>query len=344
VLSRGRLGFVRLEHRVRVVHFICNDVLASVDDRDAHLDASAMLGLDAYGSSSDDEAQEREPSPAPRAREARVDAPRPAAAQKPSFGNLPKPGGARRVVTIPAPALARALEDDDDSDSDDHAAKRARRAGANAEASGGKIGSLAAALPKPKRALGGGGGGLGGGGGGVMLDLGDDGEDSVARGHDEDEDEDEDEEAGPSAHAASMYAVDDDGEYVNRDAHVYAADAYAVSDDAEQTRANLSSGDFVDQALAAAAKVERERHGRDIEIMTISADDLRKAPQRPGAAIIQHEGALSNIHTTQTSATAKHKHQLTSLLHEAKVEESRILEAGLKANQTRATNRRKYGW
>ena len=147
-----------------------------------------------------------------------------------------------------------------------------------------------------------------------------------------------------SAHAASMYAVDDDGEYVNRDAHVYAADAYAVSDDAEQTRANLSSGDFVDQALAAAAKVERERHGRDIEIMTISADDLRKAPQRPGAAIIQHEGALSNIHTTQTSATAKHKHQLTSLLHEAKVEESRILEAGLKANQTRATNRRKYGW
>jgi hypothetical protein len=177
-----------------------------------------------------------------------------------------------------------------------------------------------------------------------MLELGDGGEDSVARGHDEDEDEDEDEEAGPSAHAASMYAVDDDGEYVNRDAHVYAADAYAVSDDAEQTRANLSSGDFVDQALAAAAKVERERHGRDIEIMTISADDLRKAPQRPGAAIIQHEGALSNIHTTQTSATAKHKHQLTSLLHEAKVEESRILEAGLKANQTRATNRRKYGW
>mgnify|MGYP001997031798 CR=1 FL=1 len=107
---------------------------------------------------------------------------------------------------------------------------------------------------------------------------------------------------------------------------------------------SLGSGDFVDQALAAAAKVERERHGRDIEIMTISADDLRKAPQRPGAAIIQHEGALSNIHTTQTSATAKHKHQLTSLLHEAKVEESRILEAGLKANQTRATNRRKYGW
>jgi len=303
-----------------------------------------MLGLDAYGSSSEDEAREPAPAPSPRARETRVDAPRPATAPKLSFGNLPKPGGARRVVTIPAPALARALEDDSDSDSDDRATKRARRSGAIAEAKDGTFGSLAAALPKPKRALGGGGGGLGGGGGGVMLDLGDSAEGDIARGYDDDEDEDGDDEAGPSVHAASMYAVDDNGEYVHQDAHVYALDAHTVDGGIEPSRADQNSGDFVDQALAAAAKVERERHGRDIEIMTIAADDLRKAPQRPGAAIIQPEGAFSNIQTTQASSTARHKHQLTSLLHEAKVEESRILEAGLKANQTRATNRRKYGW
>ena len=306
-----------------------------------------MLGLDAYGSSSEENEPTNNDAPAP----APAPAPaKPAPARRPAsaglnFSNLPKPGGSRRVVTIPAPALARAAAgDESDSDSDGYRAKRARGGEDGGESGAGRL-SLASALPKPKRAALGGSGGVlgGGGGGGAMLDVGG-GFDARERGA-LDEEAEEEEEAGPSAHASSLYAVDDDGEYVNPETRAYAASGYVEDDErSEHPVLDSKSSDFVDQALAAAAKIERERHGREIKIMTINAEDVRKVPKGPGAAIIAPEGQLQHLQTTQASATARYKHQLTSLVHEAKVEEARVLESGDKLNATRAQARRKYGW
>ena len=66
-----------------------------------------MLGLDAYGSSSEENEPTNNDAPAPAPAPAK-----PAPARRPAsaglnFGNLPKPGGSRRVVTIPR-ARARA--------------------------------------------------------------------------------------------------------------------------------------------------------------------------------------------------------------------------------------------
>ena len=308
--------------------------------------ARAMLGLDAYGSSSEEDEPTKDDAPAP----APAPAPeRPAPARRPAsaglnFSNLPKPGGSRRVVTIPAPALARAVEaDESDSDSDGYRAKRARGGEDGGVSGAGRV-SLASALPKPKRAALGGSGGVlgGGGGGGAMLDVGG-GFDALDRGA-VDEEVEEEEEAGPSVHASSLYAVDDAGEYVNPETRAYAASGYVEDDGREQPVFDSKSSDFVDQALAAAAKIERERHGREIKILTINADDVRKVPTGPGAAIIAPEGQLQHLQTTQASSTARYKHQLTSLVHEAKVEEARALESGDKLASTRAQARRKYGW
>ena len=137
------------------------------------------------------------------------------------------------------------------------------------ESGAGRV-SLASALPKPKRAALGGSGGVlgGGGGGGAMLDVGG-GFDARERGA-VDEEAEEEEEAGPSAHASSLYAVDDDGEYVNPETRAYAASGYVEDDErSEHPVLDSKSSDFVDQALAAAAKIERERHGREIKLSLI---------------------------------------------------------------------------
>jgi len=123
-----------------------------------------MLGLDAYGSSSDDDDTVVDP-PSARAEAIQAETTRKPSASpsKPLFGNLPRPGVAKRVVTIPAPALRAALDDDSESDSEDgRAVKRARAA----ESVRGRGGSLAEALPRPKLA------GSMGSGRGAALDLG----------------------------------------------------------------------------------------------------------------------------------------------------------------------------
>lgn len=321
-----------------------------------------MLGLDAYGSSSEDEDA---PVPVPVTETRNPPMPTTTATTTAktagvNFKALPRPSGgaaAKRVVRIPAPALANAaLLDTDSDDDDDDTRFGAAKGGANASAAahGGST-SLASALPKPKRAALGGGGGRalgGGGGGGAMLDLGSHGRadvgsaDGFGPGAGDDEDAEDDAPAGP--HAADAYAVDDEGRYVNQDAYAYAADAYAVGDDgrtlAEAEALDPQSGDFVDRALRAAAKEERERHGRDVEIVSISAEAVRSGPKSNTAPIAPVEGILQDVFSVQTSATARHKHQITSLLHEAKVSESRILESGQKLTQTRAAAKRKYGW
>lgn len=313
-----------------------------------------MLGLDAYGSSSDDEGPGADTIPAPEPAAARAPPAMPSKAttvraSDVTFSKLPP--AARRVVTIPAPALARALDDDSDSDSDDIMASKRRK---TAQTAGGSGASLTSALPKPKRAALGGGGTLGVGalgGGGAMLDLGTGGFGSRVNtdaNECDDQEEEEEEEAGP--HAAAMYAVGDDGEYVNPNA-AYAYDADAYDDDENGDGATMpanegaAQGSFVDQALAAAAKAEYERHGREIKITTLSAADLRKRPGHGKTApVLETDGMFQQVQATRASSTARNKHQITSLLHEAKVNEKQILEAGFKANATRATNRKRYGW
>jgi hypothetical protein len=312
-----------------------------------------MLGLDAYGSSSDDEGPGAEtetvpaPEPAARAPPA-MPSKATARASDVTFSKLPP--AARRVVTIPAPALARALDDDSDSDSDAIMASKRRK---TAQTAGGSGASLTSALPKPKRAALGGGGALGAGalgGGGAMLDLGTGGFGTRANAEANEcgDQEEEEEEAGP--HAAAMYAVGDDGEYVNPNA-AYAYDADAYDDDENGDGATMpanegaAQGSFVDQALAAAAKAEYERHGREIKITSLSAADLRKRPGHGKTApMLETEGMFQQVQATRASSTARNKHQITSLLHEAKVNEKQILEAGFKANATRAQNRKRYGW
>ena len=212
---------------------------------------------------------------------------------------------------------------------------------------------MTSALPKPKRAALGGGGALGAGalgGGGAMLDLGTGGFGTRANAEANEcgDQEEEEKEAGP--HAAAMYAVGDDGEYVNPNA-AYAYDADAYDDDENGDGATMpanegaAQGSFVDQALAAAAKAEYERHGREIKITTLSAADLRKRPGHGKTApMLETEGMFQQVQATRASSTARNKHQITSLLHEAKVNEKQILEAGFKANATRAQNRKRYGW
>ena len=312
-----------------------------------------MLGLDAYGSSSDDEGPGAEtetvpaPEPAARAPPA-MPSKATARASDVTFSKLPP--AARRVVTIPAPALARALDDDSDSDSDAIMASKRRK---TAQTAGGSGASLTSALPKPKRAALGGGGALGAGalgGGGAMLDLGTGGFGTRANAEANEcgDQEEEEEEAGP--HAAAMYAVGDDGEYVNPNA-AYAYDADAYDDDENGDGATMpanegaAQGSFVDQALAAAAKAEYERHGREIKITSLSAADLRKRPGHgKNAPVLETDGMFQQVQATRASSTARNKHQITSLLHEAKVNEKQILEAGFKANATRAQNRKRYGW
>ena len=312
-----------------------------------------MLGLDAYGSSSDDEGPGAEtetvpaPEPAARAPPA-MPSKATARASDVTFSKLPP--AARRVVTIPAPALARALDNDSDSDSDAIMASKRRK---TAQTAGGSGASLTSALPKPKRAALGGGGALGAGalgGGGAMLDLGTGGFGTRANAEANEcgDQEEEEEEAGP--HAAAMYAVGDDGEYVNPNA-AYAYDADAYDDDENGDGATMpanegaAQGSFVDQALAAAAKAEYERHGREIKITSLSAADLRKRPGHGKTApMLETEGMFQQVQATRASSTARNKHQITSLLHEAKVNEKQILEAGFKANATRAQNRKRYGW
>ena len=317
-----------------------------------------MLGLEGYGSSSDDDDDDNGVSahaapaaePAARARAVTTSLSREA-----TFSKLPP--AARRVVTIPAPALARALDDHSDSDSDDIMASKRRK---TAQTAGGSGASLMTALPKPKRAALGGGGALGAGalgGGGAMLDLGTSGFDARASAganglgggdDDDDGDEEEEEEAGP--HAAAMYAVGDDGEYVNpHAAYAYDAEEYEGQEDDIQAATpaddGAAQGSFVDQALAAAAKAEYERHGREIKITKLSAADLRKRPGHGKTApVLETEGIFQSFNSTRASSTARSKHQITSLLHEAKMNEKQIMEAGYKANATRAANRKRYGW
>ena len=303
-----------------------------------------MLGLDAYGSSSDDDDTVTDPPSARTAAnraETTRDAPEPSAPPaKPLFGNLPRPGVAKRVVRIPAPALRAALEDDSESDSEDgRAVKRARAA-----VVGGRGGSLAAALPKPKLA------GSTGSGRGAALDLDRpsmrvdraSGDALEANETDEEEEELSEEEAGP--HAADAYAVGDDGEYLHQEAFAHVGGG-ALDGETDDASVDLADGDsFVDRALAAAQKLERERHGREIRIQTISAADVRKAGRGVRASIMPVEGAFTNIHTVAGSSTARSKHQITSLLHDAKMAEQRILETGAKLKETRAAARQKYGW
>ena len=312
-----------------------------------------MLGLDAYGSSSDDEGPGAEtetvpaPEPAARAPPA-MPSKATARASDVTFSKLPP--AARRVVTIPAPALARALDDDSDSDSDAIMASKRRK---TAQTAGGSGASLTSALPKPKRAALGGGGALGAGalgGGGAMLDLGTGGFGTRANAEANEcgDQGEEEEEAGP--HAAAVYAVGDDGEYVNPNAaYAYHADAYDDDENGDgatmPANEGAAQGSFVDQALAAAAKAEYERHGREIKITTLSAADLRKRPGHGKTApMLETEGMFQQVQATRASSTARNKHQITSLLHEAKVNEKQILEAGFKANATRAQNRKRYGW
>ena len=136
----------------------------------------SMLGLEGYGSGSDDDSgaedgggrvtlvrhspsppPEPAPEPAPLDLTSRLPAPRVTTGSL--FASVPKPGntkgaaaedngGRRRVVTPkPAPAAAAALGPDSDDDDDDDAAKRRRTA-----PTGGA--GPRATLPKPKNALG----------------------------------------------------------------------------------------------------------------------------------------------------------------------------------------------
>ena len=320
-----------------------------------------MLGLDAYGSSSDEEdapipvaATRDPPRVTPVATTAKTATTGGGGGGGVNFKELPRPSGgtaAKRVVRIPAPALANAALLDTDSDDDDwFGGNGATKTGASAAAREGTT-SLASALPKPKRAALGGGALGGGGGGGAMLDLGNNARADIGSGAGfepaaGDEEDEEDALAGP--HAADAYAVDDEGQYVNQETYAYAADAYAVGDDgltrADAEELDPGSSDFVDRALRAAAKEERERHGRDVEIVSISAEAVRSGPKSNTAPIVPVEGILQDVFSVQTSSTARQKHQITSLLHEAKVQESRILESGQKLTQTRAAAKRKYGW
>ena len=211
-----------------------------------------MLGLEGYGSGSDDDSgaedgggrvtlvrhspsppPEPEPAPEPSPLDLTSRLPAPRVTTGSLFASVPKPGktkgaaaedngGRRRVVTLkPAPAAAAAAlgPDSDDDDDDDRAAKRRRTA-----PTGGA--GLRAALPKPKNALGAGGPagglelgaggapGLGAGGGGAQLDLGA----GDAAGHRA--------ATGPelsnlAPHPSRLYAVDESGAYA------YDADAQA---------------------------------------------------------------------------------------------------------------------
>jgi len=304
-----------------------------------------MLGLDAYGSSSSDDEDERTATthePPKTTTETKTGA-------KPngpvlSFSHLPAPASTsvnvirrqRFISTLPT------VSDSDDEDSDGSGVSRKRQKSAAAVGTSSVAASLRATLPKPTR------GGGRGASGGTMLELGSGWdverrkvyEDVRTGSGDVDEGDEEEAEVGPCA--ADAYAVGDDGEYVGGAAW----DAYAVGDDgltaAEHTAAATVSD--IDAMLAQAAKEEQERSGREVQIVTLSSHDVRRGPSTSSAPIVQMEGLLANVNTTKTSSTARHKHQLTSLLHEAKVEESRILEAGLKANQMRGQARRKYGW
>ena len=211
----------------------------------------SMLGLEGYGSGSDDDSggddgggrvtlvrhspsppPEPAPEPAPLDLTSRLPAPRVTTGSL--FASVPKPGktkgavaedngGRRRVVKLkpaPAAAAAAALAPDSDDDDDDRAAKRRKTA-----PTGGA--GLRAALPKPKNALGAGGpagglelgvgvaSGLGAGGGGAQLDLGA-GDTAGRRAA-----------AGPpepsnvAPHPSRLYAVDESGAYA------YDADAQA---------------------------------------------------------------------------------------------------------------------
>ena len=317
--SRGRHGvqFVTCERSVRAsaLEFVHKDATAATERR-ASLFVARQPCSDSTrtGPPAMTMARERGPSTAAaRARRATVDARRRRRASDVTFSKLPP--AARRVVTIPAPALARALGRRAIAIAMPSWAAKRRKTAQSERWSGA---SLTSALPKPKRAALGGGGALGAGalgGGGAMLDLGTGGFGRAStprarRGRGRGGGGG----GGTGAHAASMYAVGDDGEYVNPNAaYAYDADAY---DDDETTRwctmpANegAAQGSFVDQALAAAAKAEYERHGREIKITTLSAADLRKRPGHGKTApVLETEGMFQ-----QSKPRARARRRETSI-------------------------------
>ena len=278
-----------------------------------------MLGLEGYGSGSDDAsddddgggrvtliARDDPPAPAP----ARAPSPptRPDAPPAPRqpldfasklpppkvttgnlFASLPPPGasakGGKRVVQFRAPLKTSALAAADaaaDADADeDHSAKRRKTAPAQRA-------SLADLLPKPKAdaALGAGrasGGVLGGGvgeGGGATIDLGD----AAGPGPSSAAAAAADASApaqGPAMHPSQMYAVDETGGYTHAAHHQYQAWApYPEHPGSNPTATAGASGFDVDAALAAAMAEERARGGTGAGVREMNLDALR-AGARP---------------------------------------------------------------
>ena len=269
-----------------------------------------MLGLEGYGSGTDDDdddvgdnatrgrvtlltddappAEARAPSPPPSAKPA--EAPNFAAALPPPkvttgslFASLAAPGagakGAKRVVAFRPPLKTDALGEDSDEDEEDEEKARVekmRRGGG-----GGAPPSLASLLPKPVNVSrngagnGGvlGGGGAFGGGGGTVVDLG---ETLAARERDEDDaNELDDVAAGPAPHPSRAYATDERGEYLyassSRD-HDYGH----ASSHGDLPRSSATASVFdVDDALAAALAAERARGNGGFAVRETNMASLR---------------------------------------------------------------------
>ena len=272
-----------------------------------------MLGLEGYGSGTDDDEDDvgdnatrgrvtlltddeppleaRAPSPPPPAKP--TEAPNFAAALPPPkvtngslFASLPTPGagakGARRVVAFRPPLKTDALGEDSDEDEEDAETTRDEtrpRRGDGAAAPP----SLASLLPKPKhvsRPGDGNGGVLGGGSAfgknaGATVDLGDDETRDDARER-RDAGAMDDVAAGPAPHPSRLYATDERGEYLYANDGGGGARSGVVSDvpDDDVTLSGDAAFD-VDGALAAALAAERGRGRGGFAVRETNAASLR---------------------------------------------------------------------
>jgi proline-rich protein PRCC len=266
-----------------------------------------MLGLEGYGSGTDDDdedvgdnatrgrvtlvtddahpAEARAPSPPPPAKP--TDLPNFAAALPPPkvttgslFASLPAPGagakGAKRVVAFRPPLRMDALGEDSDEDEADEAKARNEKTRRGGDGAGARPAprTLASLLPKPTQVSenGGvlGGGSLTGLTGGAAVDLG-----AKNARRDETTREQSYDDAGQNAaldqnvpHPSRMYATNERGEYLYANHH--------ESDDQHQSYQAYQSQSFdVDGALAAALAAERGRGRGGFAVRETDAASLR---------------------------------------------------------------------
>ena len=342
-----------------------------------------MLGLEGYGSGSDDASDDDdgggrvtliardeppapapEPAPSPPSRPDAPPAPRqpldfasklppPKVTTGNLFASLPPPGasakGGKRVVQFRAPlktsALAAANANADADEDEDQSAKRRKTAPAQRA-------SLADLLPKPKADAALGAGRASGEGGGATIDLGDaagPGPSSAAAAADASAPA-----RGPALHPSQMYAVDESGAYAHAAHHQYHAWApapYPEDPGSNPTAGAGASGFDVDAALAAAMAEERARGGTGAGVREMNLDALRAgaapvdASSATGLAFgDEYRDKLQREAGAKPSATHKAKNQIGSLLYNAKQAELKIMEGRLQGVSHKAMTKQKYGW